>query len=1045
LVPRIYVSVIPSAKGFAKKLRAELERELKDSGLEDVVAKTFGGRPVKLPVKPEIDPNSVPDKLPPTKRMPKLPVELDPLVEAFQADVRRQVSALSRQVNLEIPASAETGGLRSELAAAISAVQAQLKVQIPTEPAGIREYETKLRAAVAAVEGKVKSHIKVDVDSSDGEVTALPSKLQRITSALQGAAGTAVQFGGSLAGATSAASGPVGTAVGVAVSLGTAIAGIGAAATIGVPALTALAGAAASIPGALAGAAAAFGALSLGFKGISDAFKPASGGSSGGGGEDPASRARRIAGAERAVEAARRGITAANRGLESSQRNLADAESAVTTAVRRSLTAQAAVNRARVEAQEDLDDLGRSLRGARLDEESATLAVVEAERELNAARETGNIPEIQRADLAYRQAQLTLENAKDTTQDLGKEQTQASKLGVEGSEKVQSALRDQVEAQQAVRDAQEGVLDAQNSVLSANDAVTASYDGLKSAQDALAEAQKRTASGGSAAAAAMVKLAPAAQRFVDAIKALKPAFEALRLDVQERLFAGLDKTVTNLGNAWIPALHVTLGRYADTFNSFFRTLGASLAKPTFITDLQAGAEGARRGLEKIAQAVAGPLVEAFGALASASAPFLEDLGGELAHIVTAFSNWVLQGRRSGALASFFDRASVALHDIFAIGGQVGRIVGSIFSILTSSSPGAGDRDPLKQFADGLSAVADYLDDPRHQQQIRDYITGIRDSVASLGRAVEGVSGWIDRLFPPDASGRTESVGQAIGKALVAGLIAGVGAAMKASAELFLSYFLAPGAGSLISALKDRLGIHSPSTVMAQIGRDLIAGLIQGIGASFTALVRQVTLIPGRIRSAIGNAAAILNAHGKNVVIGMANGILSQFNVLYRAAAALPSAVYGALSGAGRWLYGTGQNIVYGLYNGIVSLYSWLRSRVRAFINAAVPQAIQNALGIASPSKVTAQLGRFVAQGLAVGIESGTGMVESAATGMAAAAVPSIAPGVVSGPGRGSSSSSYGAGELRVLVEGTGDWLVDGLRNHIKVRYSGDPVAALSTK
>jgi hypothetical protein len=35
--------------------------------------------------------------------------------------------------------------------------------------------------------------------------------------------------------------------------------------------------------------------------------------------------------------------------------------------------------------------------------------------------------------------------------------------------------------------------------------------------------------------------------------------------------------------------------------------------------------------------------------------------------------------------------------------------------------------------------------------------------------------------------------------------------------------------------------------------------------------------------------------------------------------------------------------------------------------------------------------------------------------------------------------------LRIVVDGNGDWLADGLRSHIKARYSGDSVAALSSR
>ena len=193
---------------------------------------------------------------------------------------------------------------------------------------------------------------------------------------------------------------------------------------------------------------------------------------------------------------------------------------------------------------------------------------------------------------------------------------------------------------------------------------------------------------------------------MDAIKALKPAFEDLRLDVQQRLFAGLDKTVTSMWKAWKDQLYVTLGSFADTFNGFFRNLGAAVSQPKFISDLAAGAEGARKGMEAIGTSITTSLVPAFGALSKAAGPFLQKLGEEIAGIVTEFSHWVLQGERTGGLRSFFDKAAQSMHDLFTTGKLVTKILGSLFQIITGSdTKDSTGRNGLQKFNDQLRTLS----------------------------------------------------------------------------------------------------------------------------------------------------------------------------------------------------------------------------------------------------------------------------------------------------------------------------------------------------
>lgn len=87
----------------------------------------------------------------------------------------------------------------------------------------------------------------------------------------------------------------------------------------------------------------------------------------------------------------------------------------------------------------------------------------------------------------------------------------------------------------------------------------------------------------------------------------------------------------------------------------------------------------------------------------------------------------------------------------------------------------------------------------------------------------------------------------------------------------------------------------------------------------------------------------------------------------------------------------GRNIVEGLWNGIQGMGGWLKDKVISFVRDKIPGPIRDALGIHSPSRVAAALGKQVPAGLAQGIYKGTGMVEKAAINMANSAIATMNP------------------------------------------------------
>jgi len=107
------------------------------------------------------------------------------------------------------------------------------------------------------------------------------------------------------------------------------------------------------------------------------------------------------------------------------------------------------------------------------------------------------------------------------------------------------------------------------------------------------------------------------------------------------------------------------------------------------------------------------------------------------------------------------------------------------------------------------------------------------------------------------------------------------------------------------------------------------------------------------------------------------------------------------------LAGVGKDLIVGLWNGISGLQDWLADRVRNFARNAVSNVLDAVFDFGSPSKVMAQKGRWIGEGLGAGILASTGRVSAASDAMAAAATPGSPSGVVR-PSFASSSTAASA-------------------------------------
>ena len=175
--------------------------------------------------------------------------------------------------------------------------------------------------------------------------------------------------------------------------------------------------------------------------------------------------------------------------------------------------------------------------------------------------------------------------------------------------------------------------------------------------------------------------------------------------------------------------------------------------------------------------------------------------------------------------------------------------------------------------------------------------------------------------------------------------------------------------------------------MASAAHDLIWMLLQAIVDYGPAILQQLILLLASLIVAIGMAVGQFFDQGVAVIQGLWDGAVGAFQSVADWFGSIGDMILGAIGDVGSLLYDTGANLVNGFINGVQSMANSLIESVKGPIDDAI-QGAKNLLGIASPSKVFRQIGRYTSEGLALGILDGGQKAESA--------IAQVAGGVASG-------------------------------------------------
>lgn len=172
---------------------------------------------------------------------------------------------------------------------------------------------------------------------------------------------------------------------------------------------------------------------------------------------------------------------------------------------------------------------------------------------------------------------------------------------------------------------------------------------------------------------------------------------------------------------------------------------------------------------------------------------------------------------------------------------------------------------------------------------------------------------------------------------------------------------------IIETLCDTLLDPQMLRMIIEGGMQLLMALIEGLADAVPALIEYApTLVQTLINVVTENLPGILQL-GKDLLNKFIEGCQIVFGALRAKASEIYEIVRSKIAELPGKMIEIGQNLVQGLWNGISNMTDWVISKIQGF-GENVLQGLRDFFGIASPSKVFAEMGGYMAQGLGLGFE-----------------------------------------------------------------------------
>ena len=188
------------------------------------------------------------------------------------------------------------------------------------------------------------------------------------------------------------------------------------------------------------------------------------------------------------------------------------------------------------------------------------------------------------------------------------------------------------------------------------------------------------------------------------------------------------------------------------------------------------------------------------------------------------------------------------------------------------------------------------------------------------------------------------------------------------------------------------GIVTNLPILIQAGLKLVMALINGLIQAIPVIIVAMPKIIKAIVTGLINMRGQILAAGRQLIIVLLRGIVYMIprvkTAVINFARKIPTWIKNGISK----LASIGGQIVQGLWQGIGNKVAWLKSKISGFVGN-VKSWLKKFFKIGSPSKLMAdEIGRWIPEGIAVGIEDNMRNLERAMGGIVNMATPDLSVG-----------------------------------------------------
>lgn len=234
---------------------------------------------------------------------------------------------------------------------------------------------------------------------------------------------------------------------------------------------------------------------------------------------------------------------------------------------------------------------------------------------------------------------------------------------------------------------------------------------------------------------------------------------------------------------------------------------------------------------------------------------------------------------------------------------------------------------------------------------------IEQSLASIGTAVERLVPYINEMLPTLVDQMLPPIISAA-STLVAGLMNALPSIIKALADVAPKVI-----ETIINALIDNL------SAIIDSGVEIVIALIDGLIKALPKLIDSVPKLINSIVNTLTSNAPKLAVTAVKLIVALAGGLIRAIPQLVRAIPQIIRALVNGLGAGIKEMASAGGNLVSGIWSGFVGKLSWIKQKITGWVGNVVG-FIKNLFKIGSPSKLLAdEVGQFLPQGIAVGIEA----------------------------------------------------------------------------